>query len=72
MSRSPTDEPVPDKADDNMLQEKIDELEKLVLSLAMNVHKIKPPQKQETFKKDLTNLLAKLEEKSKLLSQSGE
>ena len=57
---------------DKKLAEKSDELEKKVLFLAENAHKIEPPEKREEFKKELTNLLLKLANDLDELSENGE
>ncbi len=57
---------------DKKLAEKLDELDEKVLFLAENAHKIEPPEKREEFKKELTDLLLKLENELDALSQNGE
>ncbi len=52
--------------------EKLDELEKIVLAIANNAHKIEPPQVREAVQKEVSRLLLELERKLKSLSQSGE
>ncbi len=57
---------------DKELDKKLDELERMVLSLAENAHKIEPKEKREEFKKELTSIVLELENKMKTFSENGE